>query len=401
MSAIFPVVESAPSNLLRQCVRQSGNNRRRFFGILLALLVLPACQQHTEQPPPPPAEVFYVEATSKEVAVSSEWIGTTQGLVTAEIRPKVQGYILKQNYQDGTRVRAGDQLYQIDPSQYQAALAQAEGDLAHAQAQLEKSNINVNIYGPLAKKGAVSQLEYLDAVQQQKADQAAVATAKATLQQARLNLGWTKVTSLIDGVAGISQVHVGDLVSPSTVLTVVATIDPIKVEFPISEQQYLAFAPGTKTTQTGDISFDQAPPLELTLANSVIYPHPGRLRDLGLGVDPTTGTITVQARFPNPGGLLRPGQFVRVRAVTQQLPAATVVPQRALEDLQGQTRLAVVTGQDSFEYRLVQTGPVDGSDQVILSGVQPGDKVIVDGLAKLRPGAKILAKPFSAPAPGK
>ncbi len=401
MIATLSAVESARPDLLRQGVRQGDGNRHWFslFGILLALLSLLACQRQKKETAPPPPEVSYVEAVSKNVAVSSEWIGTTQGLVTAEIRPKVQGYLLKQNYQDGTRVRAGAQLYQIDPSQYQAAQAQAEGELAHAQAELEKSDINVKIYGPLAKKGAVSQLEYLDAVQQQKANQAAVATAKAALQQARLNLGWTRVTSLIDGVAGISNVHVGDLVSPSSVLTVVATIDPIKVEFPISEQQYLAFAPGAKTTKTGDISFAQAPPLELALANGVIYAHPGRLKDLGLGVDPTTGTIKVQCLFPNPGGMLRPGQFVRVRAVTRQLPTATVVPQRALDDLQGQPRVAVVTGQDSFEYRLVQTGPVDGSDQVILAGLQPGDKVIVDGLTKLRPGEKILAKPLPAPSP--
>ena len=242
----------------RRHTRQESGTPRwlALFGILLGLL---ACQRHAEETSLPPPEVFYVEATSKNVAVSSEWIGTTQGLVTAEICPKMQGYILKQNYQDGTRVRAGEQLYQIDPSQYQAALAQAEGNPAHAQAELEKSDVNVKIYGPLAKKGAVSQLEYLDAVQQQKANQAVVAAAKATLQQAKLNLGWTRVTSLIEGVVGISNVHVGDLVSPSSVLTVVATIDPIKVEFPISEQQYLAFAPSAKTTRTGDISFAQAP----------------------------------------------------------------------------------------------------------------------------------------------
>ena len=263
---------------------------------------------------PPPPEVFYTEAVSKDVAVSSEWIGSTQGLVTAEIRPKVQGYVLKQTYQDGSPVQAGQQLYQIDPSQHQASLAQAEGDLARAEAELERTNVNVRIYEPLAKKGAVSQLEYLDAVQRQKANEAAVAAAKGALQQARLNLGWTRETSLVGGVAGISQAKVGDLASPSSVMTVVATLDPIKVEFPISEQQYLAFVQGAKL-ETGGNFFAHAPSLALTLANGASYSHLGRLIDLGLGVDQTTGTIKVQGLFPNPGSVRRPGQFVRVRVV--------------------------------------------------------------------------------------
>ena len=376
-----------------------GDWHLRWCSLFAILLTVPGCERHTAAVPPPP-EVYYAEAVSKNVAVASEWIGNTQGLVTAEIRPKVQGYILKQNYQDGARVRAGEQLYQIDPSQYQASLAQAEAELARARAELERSNINVKIYEPLAKKGAVSQLEYLDAVQSQKGNEAAVAAAVGALQQAKLNLGWTRVTSLIDGVGGISQGKVGDLVSPASVLTVVATLDPIKVEFPISEQQYLAFAPGAKATKGGEMSFSQAPPLEITLANGAVHAHPGKLKDVGLGVDPTTGTIKVQGLFPNPGGVLRPGQFVRVRAVTQQLPNATLVPQRAIVDVQGQPQVAVVTGADSFAMRQVQTGPLDGANQVILDGVKPGDKVIVDGLARLRPGEKITPKPLSAESKG-
>ena len=389
--------KSSGSELFRNRARRGGGNLRWccLFAILLAVPGLPGCKRHEGAVRPPP-EVFYTEAASKNVAVVSEWIGNTQGLVTADIRPKVQGYILKQNYQDGAPVRAGEQLYQIDPSQYQASVAQAEGELAKARAELELSNINVKMYEPLAKTGVVSQREYLDAVQRQKGNEAAIAAAMGTLQQAKLNLGWTRVTSLIDGVAGISQAKVGDLVSPSSVLTVVATLDPIKVEFPISEQQYLTFAPGAKTTKGGEMSFSQAPPLELTLANGAVHAHPGKLQDLGLGVDPTTGTIKVQGLFPNPGSVLRPGQFVRVRAVTQQLPNATLVPQRAILDMQGQPQVAVVTGADSFAMRPVQTGPLDGANQVILDGVKPGDKVIVDGLARLRPGEKIVPRPLSA-----
>lgn len=357
------------------------------------------CERHAA-PPVPPLPVGYVEAARRDVAVVSEWIGNTQGFVTADIRPKVQGYLTAQTYRDGASVAAGQQLYQIDPSQYQAALAAAEGDLARAQANLERSNINVKVYAPLAQKGAVSQLEYLDAVQQQKANEAAVATAQAALQQAKLNLAWTKVTSLIGGVAGISQAKVGDLVGPSNVMTTVATLDPIKVEFPITEQQFLAFAP--KGTGRGDpAAFANAPDLTMTLADGAVYPQRGRLADVGLAVDTTTGTIKVQGLFPNKDGALRPGQYVRIRAVTQRLPGAVVVPQRAIVDVQGEPHVAVVAGADGFALKPVKPGPQDGADRVILGGVAAGDRVIVENLARLRPGEKVAPRPAAAPAAGK
>jgi len=366
----------------------------RASALLLAVWIVTGCERHPPAVPLPP-EVYYTAAVSKDVSVYSEWIGNTQGQVTADIRPKVQGYLLKQTYQDGMQVKSGQPLYQIDPSQYQAAVAQAEGELARAQAELERSKVNVSIYEPLVKKGAVSQLEYLDAVQQQKANEAAVAAARASLQQAKLNLGWTRVSAPFDGVAGISQAKVGDLVGTATVLTVISQVDPVKVEFPISEQQYLALAENNSAKGTAAV-LAHAPPLLMTLANGAEYAQAGKLIDLGLGVDPTTGTMKMQGLFPNPGGILRPGQFVRVRTMTQQLPGATVVPQRAIVDVQGQWHVALVTGPDTFQLRPVRPGPLDGTDQVILDGVKPGDKVIVDGLTKLRPGEKIAPRPVSA-----
>ena len=367
--------------------------------VALATMVAGAagCEKHAP-PPAPPLPVGYVEAARRDVAVVSEWIGNTQGLVSADIRPKVQGYLTAQTYRDGAVVSPGQQLYQIDPSQYQAALATAEAELARAQANLERSDINVKVYAPLVQKGAVSQLEYLDAVQQQKANAASVAAAQGSLQQAKLNLAWTKVTSLVGGVAGISQAKVGDLVGPATVMTAVATLDPIKVEFPITEQQYLAFAP--KGTGKGDATtFANAPELTMTLANGAVHPQRGRLNDIGLAVDPTTGTIKVQGLFANKDGALRPGQYVKIQAVTQRLPGAVLVPERAIVDVQGQPQVAVVSGADTFALKAVKPGPADGADRVILEGVAPGDRVIVENLARLRPGEKIAPKPAAAAAP--
>lgn len=371
----------------------------RWIAWTMAAAAVAGCEKHAP-PPVPPLPVGYVEAARRDVAINSEWIGNTQGLVTADIRPKVQGYVTAQTYRDGGVVAAGQQLYQIDPAQYQAALATAEGDLARAQANLERSNINVRVYAPLVQKGAVSQLEYLDAVQQQKANEAAVASAQGALQQAKLNLAWTKVTSLVGGVAGISQAKVGDLVGPSSVMTTVATLDPIKVEFPITEQQYLAFAP--KGTGRGDAAaFANAPDLTMTLANGAVYPQHGRIADVGLAVDTTTGTIKVQGLFPNKNGALRPGQYVKIQAVTQRLPAAVVVPQRAIVDVQGEPHVAVVTGADTFALRPVKPGPQDGTDRVIVDGVAAGDRVIVENLARLRPGGQIAPRPVAAtPAAG-
>ena len=359
--------------------------------IVLIVIGMAGC----EKPKPasePPLEVGYVEALRKDVAVSSEWIGNTQGLVSADIRPKVQGYLLKQTYRDGALVKPGETLYQIDPSQYQASLASAQGNLARAQAELERSNINVKVYAPLAQKGAVSQLEYLDAVQQQKANEAAVAAAQGALQQAKLNVAWTNVTSLIGGVAGISQAKVGDLVGPTTVMTTVATLDPIKVEFPITEQQYLLFAP-KGTGQGSATTFANAPPLTMTLADGAAYPQSGRLNDVGLAVDTTTGTIKVQGLFANKDGALRPGQYVKIQAVTQQLAGAVLVPQSAIVDLQGQPHVALVIGADGFKIKPVKLGPIHGADRVILEGVAAGDRVIVQNLARLRPGEKVAPKP--------
>ena len=328
----------------------------------------------------------------RDVPIYSDWVGTIEGFVNAEIRPKVQGYLLKQNYQSGYVVKAGEMLFEIDPRQFKAALDQAAGQLAQAKALLKKTELDVARYKPLAKEGAVSQEELDNAIQQNEANKASVFQAEANLEQARLNLEWTKVQSPIDGIAGINQAQIGDLVGTTTVLTTVSTVDPIKVQFPISEQEYLKFATAiNRKSETGQEDPD-APKLELILANDSVYPQKGRFYAVNRQVDQRTGTLLVQAVFPNPDNVLRPGGYGKVRAATDVAKNALVIAQRAVLDLQGTYQVFVVNG-DKVEARDVVPGARTGSDWVIAKGLSPGESVVVEGLQKIRNGATVVAKP--------
>ena len=252
----------------------------RRSGVVLLHVITVACTLGvaTCSKPPPPAQeapdVKVAEVVKQDVPVRSEWVGTTDGYINAQIRAKVQGYLLTSAYRDGSTVKAGELLYQLDPRQYQADLDKAQGDLAQAKANLEKSRLNEQKYKPLVGAGAVSVREYDDTVQNVRANQAAVEAGQASVEAAKLNLEWTRITSPIDGVAGITQAQIGDLISPATIMTTVSQVDPIKVYFPISEQQYMQFADGIEHFQrTGDAS--RAPTFELILANGDVYPHQG------------------------------------------------------------------------------------------------------------------------------
>jgi membrane fusion protein (multidrug efflux system) len=325
-----------------------------------------------------------------------EWVGTTTGNVNAHIYPKVQGYLLKQAYVDGSLVQGGELLFQIDPRQFQAALDQAQGQLGRAQAALGKAEIDVKRYTPLAAEGAVSQEELDNAIQARAAGRAEVDSAKAAVEQARLDLQWTEVRSPITGVAAIATAQVGDLVSPATPLTNVSQLDPIKVTVPISEADYMRFASQREKSEAeGD-----APPrrsLELILAGDVRYPERGTVSVAGLAVSETTGTIDVQGIFPNPKNLLRPGQYARIRAVTDSLPGALVIPQRAVRDLQGVSQVAVVAADDKVSFRNVQLGPATGSDYVVKEGLQAGERIVVEGLQKIRDGMVVAPVPAQTP----
>lgn len=342
-------------------------------------------------------EVVVAPVEKKDVDLYTEWVGTTTGYVNAQIYPKVQGYLMKQAYEDGGLVKEGDLLFQIDPRQFQAALDQAQGQLGRAQAALGKSELDVKRYTPLAAEGAVSQQELDDAIQMRAANRAEVDSAKAALENARLNLAWTRVLAPITGVAAIATAQVGDLVGPTTQLTSVSQLDPIKVTFPISEIEYLRFAPRIRERQEGGDAPAEAAGLELILADGTRYPERGRFSVAGLAVATTTGTINVQGLFPNPKNLLRPGQFAKVRAATEHLPGALVIPQRAVRDLQGVSQVAVVGAEDKVTFKNVKLGSATGSDYVVATGLAAGDRIVVEGLQKIRDG--MVVRPVSASAP--
>ena len=371
---------------------------KRNHAIALALAITAAtvssCKEKEKAAAPPPPDVLVTEVIQKDVPVYGEWIGTLSGFINATIRPQVKGYLLSKNYKEGDVVHTGDLLFQIDPREFQAQLDQAQGQLARAQATQVKAQQDVTRYTPLAKEGAVSQQELDDAIQQNLAAKAQVDSARAAVEQAKLNLGWTKVTSPIDGVSGIAIAQIGDLVQPATELTTVSQVDPIKTLFPVSEQEYLKY---TRTHAKDESPREGA--LELILADGTVFPHRGTLSVIGRQVDPRTGTLPLEAQFPNPGNVLRPGGYALVRAVIDNQPKALVVPQRAVRDVQGQMQVAVVTADNKVEMRNVTTGPRSGFNWVILDGVKPGERVVAEGLQKVRGGMVVAPKPYTEPTP--
>jgi len=366
------------------------------LALLLAAALLAACGKEEGGEAQAP-EVVVAPVVKRDVEIYTQWVGTTTGYVNAQIYPKVQGYLLKQAYEDGSLVKEGDLLFEIDPRQFQAALTQAVGQLGRAQAALGKSELDVKRYTPLAAEGAVSQQELDDAIQMRAANRAEVDSAKAAVENARLNLEWTRVLSPITGVAAIASAQVGDLVGPTTQLTAVSQLDPIKVTFPISEIEYLRFAPQLRELDQAGAAAAKRPGLELVLANGARYPELGHFSVAGLAVATTTGTINMQGLFPNAENLLRPGQFVKVRAVTERLPAALVIPQRAVRDLQGVSQVAVVGAEDKVTFKNVKLGSATGSDYVVAEGLQAGDRVVVEGLQKVRDG--MVVRPVAASTP--
>jgi len=350
----------------------------------LAALMIAGCGK-TAPPPRPPADVVLTPVVQQDVPVYQEWIGTLEGYVNAVIRPKVEGYLVKQLYQEGSYVKAGTPLFAIDARQFSAQYDQASGSLARAEAALEKANRDVALYTPLAAQQAVSQKELDDAISRRDEARGALLSAQAQQEQSKLNLGWTEVRAPIDGVVGVALAQVGDLVNGATILTSISTVNPIKVGFNISEQEYLRFAPfiNTQRAQKGEGQ------LQLVLENDSLYPYKGKVIVTNREVDVKTGTMAIKGSFSNPGNFLRPGQFARVRAVVDTKKGALLVPQRALNELQGSYQVGVVGSDGNFQVKVVTPGIKVGQLQVVEKGLDPGDQVVVEGFQRARPGEPV------------
>jgi len=393
-------------------LRSNARARLRFAGILalMAVIVSPGCGKKEQAAPPPPPDVEVTEVVQQDVPVTKDWVATFDGFVNAQIRAQVTGYLLKQEYANGDYVRKGAPLFQIDPKPFQATLDQAnanlaaaQGNLARAQAQLGKTEQDVARYTPLAKEQAISQQELDDAVQanlaakaQVDSAKAAIDGAKAAIDTAKLNLGFTSVVSPIDGIAAISTAQVGDLVGPGTpALTTVSTINPILVNFTPSEQEYLTAA----TLGGGEEAMRRKLEFQLTLSDGSTFPYKGQLYAINREVDVRTGAVLVQAQFPNPGNLLRPGGFGRISAVTRIQQGALLVPARAVSELQGGYLVAVVGDDNKVSLRPVKVGARAGAMWIIQEGVKLGDRVVAEGTQKVRDGLVVNPKPFQqAPA---
>jgi membrane fusion protein, multidrug efflux system len=379
--------------------------RLLFFGCTALLLASCGGNKSEQHAAPPPPDVGVSTVQQQSVPIYGNWVASLDGYVTANIQPQVSGYLIRQNYREGSYVRKGDVLFEIDPRPFKAALEQAQGQLAQArgqlgqaQAQLGLAQLNVKRDTPLAQAHAIAQSQLDTDIQSQRqnealiqAGQAAIEAAQASVATAQLNLGFTKVRSLVDGIAGIAATQIGNLVSQSSILTTVSQVNPIKVYFSISEQEYMSLADKIKTGVPGtDLLRVKNPvPLQLTLANGTIYQHSGRILFADRSVDPRTGTIRIVGAFANPGNILRPGQFGRITALTSLQQNALVVPQRAVSELQGRYQIAVVGPDNKIGIRTVQVGDKVGELWVIQSGVQPGDHVVSEGSAKVRDGEKV------------
>ncbi|HXP41960.1 MAG TPA: efflux RND transporter periplasmic adaptor subunit [Candidatus Acidoferrales bacterium] len=344
--------------------------------------------------PPPPPVVEVEPVIQKDVPVQGEWVGTLEGYVNAQIQPQVSGYLIRQDYHEGGFVRKGQLLFEIDPRPFQAVLDQAKGQLAQAEAQMANAELNVKRDIPEAEAHAIPQSQLDTDTQALRAAKASVEADQAAVEQATINLGYTKVTSLIDGIAGINTVQVGNLVGPSAVLTAVSQVSPIKVYFPISEQEYLRMADGGSPGSVDFSTHASRIPLQLTLADGSTYPHPGRIIFADRQVNTQTGTIQIVGEFPNSRNVLRPGQYARVQAPTGNIERALLVPQAAVNQQQGTYQVTVVGADNRVQLRTVKVGPTVGTLWVITSGLKPGERVVAVGADKVKEGGLVNPTPY-------
>jgi membrane fusion protein (multidrug efflux system) len=358
----------------------------RSLPALLALAGLAACKA-SPPPAPPPPEVVVQPVEVRDMPVQAEFTGEVRGGEDVEVRARIAGFLQSINYQEGTVVRKGQLLFTIDPKPFQATAASARAALDEAQARHNRAVIQVNRLRPLVARNAVSQQDLDNAVASEEATRASVAAAEAQLTTANLDLGYARVTSPITGLAGKRQVDVGSYVgSPQpTVLTVVSSLDPIRFDFTIAESEYLAYARAVRAQKGARVK----PQLQLVLADGSIHAYKGAVTVVGRGVSTETGTLPIQATFPNPGGLLRPGQFGRVRLPITTRQNAIVIPQRAVQELQGTYNVFVVGSDSVAQTREIKPSDRIGSNWVVASGLEPADRIVIEGIQKVRAGSKV------------
>jgi membrane fusion protein, multidrug efflux system len=407
--------EPVPRNAIRstQSARQCPLRRTPLIlGLLaLSLLLLTACEKKEEKPKAGPPEVLVAEVMQQNVPIVKEWVAQLNGPINADITPKVQGYLLKQDYQNGYFVKKGQLLFELDPRQYEAAVEHAKAQVAVAQANLERVTADVQRDTPLAAQNAIPQKQLDTDLANQAAYTAEVQAEKAALQNAELNLAWTKVYSPIDGIAGVSNSQIGDLVGTTTKMATVSQVNPIWAYFNPSESVFLSFAPQVTGIITGKVSSAtlKSMPVEFIQANDEPYPAKGVIIYVNRQVGTQTGTIQMAAEFPNPEAVLRPGGFGRARIAVGENKNALLVPQPAVIEIQGQYQLIVLNAENKATFRPVKMGERVGPNWIVIEGLKPGEKVVVEGIQKVqqfaaavpemaKEGVPVVAKPYVPPA---
>jgi membrane fusion protein (multidrug efflux system) len=363
--------------------------------VCLLALSLAGCQKKPEERRMMPPEVEVTEAVEQDIPIYSEWIAQVMGPQNAQITPRVQGYLLKQDYQNGFYVKMGQLMYEIDPHPFQVSVDQAIAQVAVAVANLSQADTNVNRDRPLAAQNAIPQKQLDTDVATQAASKAQVEAAQAQLAQAKLELSWTKVYSPLSGIAGLTTAQIGNLVGTSTTMTTVSQIDPIWASFNISESSFLSRAATFFKVITGKKV--ASPVLEFIQANGETFPHKGKIILVNRGISSDTGTIQLVAEFPNKEAILRPGGFGRIRFQTSLNKNAIIIPQAAVIEVQTMYRVAIVEPNHRAAFRVVEVGDKVGPNWIITSGLKAGDKVIVQGYMKVGPGTPVMEKPYVAP----
>jgi len=352
---------------------------------------------HTEAPPPP--EVFVTQVVKADVPIVSAWVGTLDGSANADIRARVTGYLQKRDYQEGSYVKEGDPLFEIDPRPFKAALDEAKSQLGQAQAIQLATEADFARSQELFNKKVISEQEFENKKQLNQANIAKVGAVEAAVETAQLNLDFTKIAAPVDGIAGLAKAQIGDLVGPggsTATLTTVSRIDPIRLYFPLSEKAYKQHANALRQAMQKPYS-EREEAIEMVFADGTVYSQKGKFSFVDRQVDPTTGTILVAANFPNPDHTLRPGQFAKARAVIENIPGALLVPERALVELQGNYQIGVLGEDNKAEFRPIKVGPRFNRQIVVTEGLKEGERVIVEGIQKVRPGMVLSVKPYQEP----